>query len=218
MTKSVPGCSFVSIFHELTVCRLQVRQISRLLCTFIRGVSFGSDLELHLNFFVDCRRFFIRIDDVKFILVMGVLALVQRTNAIVKGNHSRRTTVFVKACLAYAHITIPSIMDPMRRLHLFLLAGQISLSNNLVTQAETLFKAAIAYIPDLSALDVQRRPHDDDVQTFISTLANSLIVAPGHPEYVSSFVHVNVARVECFRSCRYGPLYLVKGLINVSKE
>ena len=200
------------------MCRLQVRQIYRLLCIFIRGVSFGSDLELHLNFFVDCRRFFIRIDDVKFILVMGVLALVQRTNAIVKGNHSRRTTVFVKACLAYAHITIPSIMDPMRRLHLFLLAGQISLSNNLVTQAETLFKAAIAYIPDLSALDAQRRPHDDDVQTFISTLANSLIVAPGHPEYVRLFVHLNVAPVECLRSCRYGPLYLVKGLINVSKE
>ena len=56
---------------------LQVRQISRLLCIFISGVSFGSDLELHLNFFVDCRRFFIRIDDVKFVLVTGVLALVQ---------------------------------------------------------------------------------------------------------------------------------------------
>jgi len=176
----------------------EVRQISRLLCVFIRGVSFGSDLELHLNFFVDCRRFFIRIDDVKFVLVMGVLSLVQRTNAIVKGNHSRRTTTFVKACLAYAHITIPSIMDPMRRLQLFLLAGQISLSNNLVTQAEALLKAAIAYIPDLSALEPQRKPNDDDVQSFILSLANTLIVAPGHPEY--------------------GPLYLVKGLINVSKE
>ena len=162
--------------------RVQVRQISRLLCIFIRGVSFSSDLELHLNFFVDCRRFFIRIDDVKFVLVMGVLSLVQRTNAIVKGNHTRRTTVFVKACLAYAHITIPSIMEPMRRLHLFLLAGQISLSNNLVTQAETLLKAAIAYIPDLSSLEPQRKPHDDDVMSFISSLANTLIVAPGHPE------------------------------------
>ena len=161
---------------------MQVRQISRLLCIFIRGVSFSSDLELHLNFFVDCRRFFIRIDDVKFVLVMGVLSLVQRTNAIVKGNHTRRTTVFVKACLAYAHITIPSIMEPMRRLHLFLLAGQISLSNNLVTQAETLLKAAIAYIPDLSSLEPQRKPHDDDVMSFISSLANTLIVAPGHPE------------------------------------
>ena len=159
-----------------------MRQISRLLCIFIRGVSFSSDLELHLNFFVDCRRFFIRIDDVKFVLVMGVLSLVQRTNAIVKGNHSRRTTTFVKACLAYAHITIPSIMDPMRRLQLFLLAGQISLSNNLVTQAEALLKAAIAYIPDLSALEPQRKPNDDDVQSFILSLANTLIVAPGHPE------------------------------------
>jgi hypothetical protein len=168
--------------RTLMLLYLQVRQISRLLCIFIRGVSFSSDLELHLNFFVDCRRFFIRIDDVKFVLVMGVLSLVQRTNAIVKGNHSRRTTVFVKACLAYAHITIPSIMDPMRRLHLFLLAGQISLSNNLVTQAEALFKAAIAYIPDLSSLEPQRKPHDDDVLSFISSLANTLIVAPGHPE------------------------------------
>jgi hypothetical protein len=151
--------SALSIMHHS-----QVRQISRLLCVFIRGVSFGSDLELHLNFFVDCRRFFIRIDDVKFVLVAGVLSLVQRTNSIVKGNHSRRTTAFVKACLAYSHITIPSIMEPMRRLQLFLLAGQISLSNNLVTQAETLLKAAIAYIPDLSTLEPQRRPHDDDVQ------------------------------------------------------
>jgi hypothetical protein len=179
---SVRSDSIQSLRAFVHGARVQVRQISRLLCIFIRGVSFSSDLELHLNFFVDCRRFFIRIDDVKFVLVMGVLSLVQRTNAIVKGNHTRRTTVFVKACLAYAHITIPSIMEPMRRLHLFLLAGQISLSNNLVTQAETLLKAAIAYIPDLSSLEPQRKPHDDDVMSFISSLANTLIVAPGHPE------------------------------------
>jgi hypothetical protein len=166
---------------------------------FIIGVSFGSDFELHLIFFVDCRRCFIRIDDVKFVHVTGVLALVQRTNAIVKGNHSRRTMVFVKLCLANAHITIPSIIDQMRRLHLFLLSGQIFLSNNLVNQAEALLKADIGYIPDLAALEPQRKPHDDDVQAFIASLSETTSALPARNQLAASFVFGFNCFGPCFR-------------------
>ena len=172
------------------------RQISRLVCKFVRKVSFGNDLEQHLNFYVDCRQAFVNLDSVKDTLVMGVLQLVMTTYAIVHGKHSKRTIAFVKACLAYVHITVPSIQERMLRLNLFLLAGQLSLVNGLMSQADTLFKTAITLIPDMVALnDV---PTEEVMCNFFNSFTSALVIVPGHPEK--------------------GPFYLVVGLLNVINE
>jgi hypothetical protein len=49
------------------------RQISKLICRFVRKIQFGNDVEQHLNFFVDCRRFFVSLDSVKDTLVLGLI-------------------------------------------------------------------------------------------------------------------------------------------------
>jgi hypothetical protein len=172
------------------------RQISQLVCKFVRKVSFGTDLEQHLNFFVDCRQGFVNLDSVKDTLVMGVLQLVNVCHKIVRGRHSKKTIAFVKACLAYVHITVPSIEDRMLRLNLFLLAGQVSLVHGLMAQADTFFKTAITLIPDMIALnDV---PSEDAICNFFNSFSSALVVVPGHPEK--------------------GPFYLVIGLLNVVNE
>jgi len=77
-------------------------------------------------------------------LVMTALALVARCNCRVGGKHTRRTTNFVKACLAFAHVTIPAVgSDKVWQLHAFLLAGQAALSTGLLSHTDSLLKASI---------------------------------------------------------------------------
>jgi len=72
-----------------------------------------------------------------------------KTLHLVKGNHTKRTFAFVKAALAFCHITIPSMTDWFGRLHLFLLAGEVALHHQLLSQAEAFFKSAITLLPDV---------------------------------------------------------------------
>ena len=47
-----------------------------------------------------------------------------QTHTIVHGRHTKRTAAFVKACMAFCFITIPSINSLMLRLNLHLLCAQ----------------------------------------------------------------------------------------------
>ena len=49
-----------------------------------------------------------------------------QTHTIVHGRHTKRTAAFVKACMAFCFITIPSINSLMLRLNLHLLCAQAS--------------------------------------------------------------------------------------------
>ena len=72
---------------------------------------------------------------------------------ICQGKHSKKTSAFVKACLAYCHITIPSIGDVYRKLQLLLLCAQVSLLNQCLPQTDTFLKAAISLVPDVAATE-----------------------------------------------------------------
>jgi len=47
----------------------EIRQISKLVTSFVHKVDFGTDFEKHLNFLVECRRAFSNFDSVKSQLV-----------------------------------------------------------------------------------------------------------------------------------------------------
>ena len=85
------------------------QQISDLVCRFVEKIDFGRDLEQQLHVYVDCRAAFPNFDNVNEKLVNVTACLAMRAHALVKGKHTRKTASFVKACLAYCHITIPSI-------------------------------------------------------------------------------------------------------------
>ncbi len=59
-----------------------------------------------------------------------------------------RTAAFAKACLAFSHITIPSLESIIERLELYLLCAQASLLNQFLPQTDTFVKTAISLIPD----------------------------------------------------------------------
>lgn len=174
-----------------------IAYISSLLCHFMDKIDFGRDLEQQLNFYVECRAAFCNLDLIKDKLIMCVSGLAMKTFKYVKGKHSKKTSTFVKACLAYCHITIPSISDTYRKLELLLSCAQVALVNQCLPQTDTFLKAAISLIPDMPSHyeeDGKRFHYEDRLSTYLISLLATLVVVPGHPEH--------------------GPFYIVQGLIN----
>eukprot|EP00007_Cunea_sp_BSH-02190019_P009993 CAMPEP_0174232350 /NCGR_PEP_ID=MMETSP0417-20130205/2651_1 /TAXON_ID=242541 /ORGANISM="Mayorella sp, Strain BSH-02190019" /LENGTH=1061 /DNA_ID=CAMNT_0015310381 /DNA_START=13 /DNA_END=3198 /DNA_ORIENTATION=- len=163
----------------------EVRQISKLISGFVLKIRFGRDVEKNLNFFVECRRAFCNLDSVKAQLVLGVTELAMRAHRLVGGKHTKRTAAFLRACIAYCYITIPSMDDEILRLRLYTLASQISLANSSFHQGESLIKAAIQLISNVpvrtDSPDGQTNQVFRKLVTEIAQVCNLLVVAPGHP-------------------------------------
>ncbi|KAJ5075226.1 esophageal cancer associated protein [Anaeramoeba ignava] len=181
----------------------QIKEISQLISNFLEKTYFGNEVEKELNFLVECRETFLNLDSVIGCLVQRALLLTMKTFKIVKKKHTKKTTDFVKACLSYAYITIPSMNDYFLRLNLYLQAGEISLINSIVSQADTFFRAALTLFQELST---QKSSGDSnsvliDEQKLIDFLryfSSILLVVPGHPEL--------------------GASYLIKAMIKVLKD
>jgi|TARA_B100000780_G_C21033277_1_gene414362 hypothetical protein len=146
------------------------KQIGNLLCTFVCQIDFGNDVEQQLKVLVDCRAAFPNLDTVKDSLILAVVRLSVKAHRLMKGNLTRKTANFVKACLAYCHITIPSIDNIFKRLQLFQLCGQFSLISGFLPQTDTFFKAAISVVPDIpefliDPITKQRTPTEEMVST-----------------------------------------------------
>ena len=71
-----------------------------------------------------------------FICLQSVNRLAMETRRLVKGNHSRKTAAFVRACAAYCFITIPSLENILSALNLYLLSGQVALANGALSQGK----------------------------------------------------------------------------------
>lgn len=175
----------------------ETRYISTLLCSFIEKIDFGKDLEQQLNMYVECRAIFCNLDLVKDKLIVCVSGLAVKAYKYMRGKHSKKTSAFAKACLAFCHITIPSISDVVRKLQLLLYCAQVALLNQCLPQTDTFLKAAISLIPDCPAyeeVDCKRVHMEEKLASFVRELLSTLVVAPGHPDH--------------------GPFYIVQGLLN----
>jgi hypothetical protein len=174
------------------------RQVSALIIKFIDKVSFGKDLEKSLNFYVDVRQACTNLDLVVNHVVLRMAGLGIQANQLVKGKHNKRTTAFVKACMAACYVTIPTSENVITRLHLFLKCGQVALVNGLVTQAESFMKQCIQTVKEIPAgLETAAVAPDMErnIASFVERLCHTLICMPGHPEN--------------------GPQYLVQALCSV---
>ncbi|GFO28655.1 upf0505 protein c16orf62-like protein [Plakobranchus ocellatus] len=178
------------------------RIVGNLLCSFIRQVHFGRDFEQQLSFYVESRSYFSNLDVVLIALVHSVNNLSIETRKILKGNHSRKTAAFVRACAAYSFITIPSLQSVFSQLQLYLISGQVALLNQCYSQADAFFKALISLIPDLpktmDVADSKSRPSEPFLIDFLYSFISTLLVTPDNPES--------------------GVMYLLRGLLNVLQE
>lgn len=71
------------------------------------------------------------------------------TRRVVKGNHTRKTAAFVRACVAYCFITIPSLSGVLPRLNLYLISGRVAVANGALSQGDAFFKAATNTLKDV---------------------------------------------------------------------
>ncbi|XP_038401929.1 VPS35 endosomal protein-sorting factor-like isoform X14 [Canis lupus familiaris] len=110
------------------------RMLAYLINGFIKMVSFGRDFEQQLSFYVEARSMFCNLEPVLVQLIHSVNRLAMETRKVMKGNHSRKTAAFVRACVAYCFITIPSLVSIFTRLNLYLHSGQVALANQCLSQ------------------------------------------------------------------------------------
>uniref|UniRef100_A0A2K5DPI3 VPS35 endosomal protein-sorting factor-like n=1 Tax=Aotus nancymaae TaxID=37293 RepID=A0A2K5DPI3_AOTNA len=177
------------------------RMLSYLINGFIKMVSFGRDFEQQLSFYVESRSMFCNLEPVLVQLIHSVNRLAMETRKVMKGNHSRKTAAFVRACVAYCFITIPSLTGIFTRLNLYLHSGQVALANQCLSQADAFFKAAISLIPEVPKMiniEGKMRPSESFLLEFLCNFFSTLLIVPDHPEH--------------------GVLFLVRELLNVIQD
>ncbi|XP_073399068.1 VPS35 endosomal protein-sorting factor-like [Dendrobates tinctorius] len=177
------------------------RMLAHLINGFIRMVSFGRDFEQQLSFYVEARALFCNLEPVLVHLIHSVNNLAMETKKVMKGNHSRKTASFVRACVAFCFITIPSLTSIFTRLNLYLHSGQVALANQCLSQADAFFRAAISLVPEVPKtinIDGKMRSSEIFLFEFLSNFFSTLLVVPDHPEQ--------------------GVLFLVRGLLNVIED
>uniref|UniRef100_A0A7N4NJ70 VPS35 endosomal protein-sorting factor-like n=1 Tax=Sarcophilus harrisii TaxID=9305 RepID=A0A7N4NJ70_SARHA len=177
------------------------RMLAVLINGFIKMVSFGRDFEQQLSFYVETRSMFCNLEPVLVQLIHSVNKLTMETRRVMKGNHSRKTAAFVRACVAFCFITIPSLTGIFTRLNLYLHSGQVALANQCLSQADAFFRAAVSLVPEVPKMiniDGKMRPSESFLLEFLSNLFSTLLIVPDHPEQ--------------------GVLFLVRGLLNVIQD
>ncbi|XP_068155355.1 VPS35 endosomal protein sorting factor-like isoform X1 [Drosophila tropicalis] len=154
------------------------RQISQLINVFIHKVHFGHDLEQQLSFYVEARGNFGNLDAVYVKLVHAACKLAKRSRS--------KSTGFVKACIAYCFITIPSISSVQQQMDLYLLCGQLALHYLCLGQADACFEAALDLVNELPAaivdLDGKPRSLERYLVSYLCNMLATLIVVPDSPE------------------------------------
>ncbi|CAH6793002.1 Vps35l [Phodopus roborovskii] len=126
-------CIMEAFINALTL-EDEKRMLAHLINGFIKMVSFGRDFEQQLSFYVESRSMFCNLEPVLVQLIHSVNRLAMETRKVMKGNHSRKTAAFVRACVAYCFITIPSLVGIFTRLNLYLHSGQVALANQCLSQ------------------------------------------------------------------------------------
>ncbi|NWW38877.1 CP062 protein, partial [Panurus biarmicus] len=193
-------CIMESFINALTL-EDEKRMLAALINGFIKMVSFGRDFEQQLSFYVEARSMFCNLEPVLVQLIHSVNQLAMETRRVMKGNHSRKTAAFVRACVAFCFITIPSLSSIFTRLNLYLHSGQVALANQCLSQADAFFKAAVSLVPEVPkmiSVDGKMRPSDAFLLEFLCNFFSTLLVVPDHPEQ--------------------GVLFLVRGLLNVIQD
>ncbi|KAG6977409.1 hypothetical protein JG688_00000391 [Phytophthora aleatoria] len=144
--------------------------------------------EALLMLYTDCRRAFYKLEPIKMLLSTIVLRLAMHVHrrigsgvaSVIGGKkrvHARRN--FIQSCLAFAHITIPSIEASLEKLQLMVSAANVALVTNCIPQMDALVKAAIVLLADLDPSAVRTASEDSTVLTASHTGAVGLFGAVG---------------------------------------
>jgi hypothetical protein len=168
------------------------KEVTHILTEFIGKVDFGIDYENYLNFLTDARGTYTDIEEIIELLITEVQRLCIQTYKLVKGKHNKKTLRFCKVCVAYCQITIPSFKNPLTQMKLLFSTAQIALTNNLISECDSILKMIITLISKI-IYEIDKK-EIETLTSFFKSLVSFLVIVPSNPET---------------------PFQLVSGIINI---
>ncbi|XWS11244.1 hypothetical protein CRYUN_Cryun38cG0067500 [Craigia yunnanensis] len=175
------------------------QQQARLISRFVRMVDHGADYEQHLAFIVECRGAFGSIIELKEILVHSSNCLA--TKALKDG---KKHLSFVKSCIAFSEVTIPSISGHIKQFHLYLETTEVALLGGLVSHSAGLIDSALYCLQSFDWMEGSRAAVDSDgILSSIQKLCSLLIMVPGNPEV--GILHIPKSILSIIHSQSWSP-------------
>ncbi|KAG7957678.1 hypothetical protein I3843_11G187400 [Carya illinoinensis] len=162
-------------------------QPARLISRFVHMVDYGSELERHLTFLVECRGAFGNLNELKETLVHSSNCL-----AIKALKDAKKHLSFVKSCIAFGEVTLPSISAQIKQLNLYLETAEVALVCGLVSHSDGLIDSAISCLLSLDCVDGSRTTDLEGILSAIRKLFCLLIMVPGNPEQGVTYFANNI--------------------------
>ncbi|VYS48702.1 unnamed protein product [Arabidopsis thaliana] len=153
------------------------RQTSHLISRFVEMVDYGAEMERHLLFLAECREAFNGIHELKETLVRS-----SNTLAVKALKAGKKHINFVKSCLAFSEVTIPSISSPTKHLNLYLETAEVALLGGLISHSDELVMSAVEYLENVALTDGLKSIDIDSMASVICKLCSLLVMIPGNPE------------------------------------
>ncbi|KAA8523649.1 hypothetical protein F0562_010072 [Nyssa sinensis] len=154
------------------------QQSACLISRFVNMVAYGPEMERHLTFLVECRGAFGCINELKETLVHSSNCL-----AIKAMKDGKTHLSFVKSCVAFSEVTIPSIPAHVVQLSLYLETAEVALSGGLVSHSDGLIDSAVNCLQSLDLMDGSQIRNDvDGILSLILKLCSLLVLVPGNFE------------------------------------
>jgi len=191
------------------------RTVDALLVAFVQKLDFGRDLEGQLSSLAQARETLPPSDAVNEAITLAGLRLVWHALQLVsakaarkgaKGGaaaHTAATATFVKTAIAFVHVTVPVLSDPLRRMQLFAAEGAAAHANGCTSQADAAYRCMAQELSACAAGDEERgvkRITEEQLVQFVLGVLPDLVVMPGSPQlgpfYLFRGLHTALSRVE----------------------
>ncbi|CAL9218434.1 unnamed protein product [Arabidopsis halleri] len=153
------------------------RQTSHLISRFVEMVDYGAEMERHLMFLAECREAFNGIHELKETLVRS-----SNTLAVKALKAGKKHTNFVKSCLAFSEVTVPSISSPTKHLNLYLETAEVALLGGLISHSDGLVMSAVEYLENVALTDGLKSIDVDSMASVVCKFCSVLVMIPGNPE------------------------------------
>ncbi|TMW98135.1 hypothetical protein EJD97_004445 [Solanum chilense] len=151
---------------------------AHLVSHFIHMVDYDSEVELHLDFLVQCRGAFGSMSEVKEMIVHSSNLLVVKAT-----RNDISDVIFVKSCIACSEVTISSIPSHLKQLNLYLETAEVALMAGLVSNSDGLVDSALRCLHNVDLFEGSRMPKDiDGFQSTLCKFCSLIVMIPGNIE------------------------------------
>ncbi|XP_019193778.1 PREDICTED: UPF0505 protein isoform X1 [Ipomoea nil] len=164
------------------------REAACLISRFVNMVDYGPEVEHHLEFLLESRGAFGCMNEVKETLVHSCNHL-----AIKSMRNDNKHPSFVKSCVAYCEVTVPSISSCLKQLNLYLETAEVALMAGLVLHSEGLLDSVFTCLHNVDQLEeLQILSYGDRVTNLLCKLCSLLVMLPGNPDQGVTSIHKNI--------------------------